>query len=311
MQDEHIPLLDNIVDTHIKDIFGFDIPCRQLLESLSTEDILVPSKEAQIPFFASIKDYQGAYYKNNTDSFWIIKPLANDELLQARLGMFVYFLNHITETVSAPSIVTKINGRYHKASKIIPRTEQLSGAPYHANKYLTAQLSLDLINSWIYFDEDRNPNNYLIYYNSKNIPVVITIDFSNVDLLTKGMKIQGKNEIFGWERQEKTRYMTPLKNEQFYDYSFDFYRVRLDKFKRIDRDMLRSIGNEIFLDEHNNPDEKTINLITDNILARVEYVYSYFEKWFNDPENRKLLQKRSKKEMKDEYRLMGKFFNGT
>jgi len=309
MSDEHIPLLANIKDKDIKNLFNIDTNYDKLLEDLTRDDILVPSKRAQVPFFASIRDYKGAYYENDESSLWIIKPLGEQELCQARLGMFAYFLNHFTDTIAAPSIVTKIKGKYYKASKIIPRTEQLSGAPYHENKHLSAQLALDLINSWIFFDEDRNPNNYLIYYNSMNIPVVVTIDFSNVDLLSEGNKIKGKDDIFGWERKEKTRYMTPLKNEQFYDYSFEFYRQRLDKFKQLSEEILINIGKKIFRDTYNEGGEKTVKTIAGNLISRIDYVYSYFEKWFNNPENRKLLQKRTKKEMKDEYRLMGNFFN--
>lgn len=313
MADEHIPLIENTQDEDIRSLFNLDTPYEQLLEDLTTDDILVPSKEAKVPFFASIRDYQGAYYQNDENSLWLIKRIGEQELAQARLGMFVYFMNHFTGTVSAPTIVTKINGRYHKASKIIPRTEQLSGAPYHENKYLSAQLALDLINSWIYFDEDRNPNNYLIYYNGLGIPVVIAIDFSNVDLLTSNMKIKGRTDTFGWERQEKTRYMTPLKSEQLYQYSFEFYKVRLQKFRMLTEEVLNTMGNAIFrdasVDSENGSEKTTVQEITKNVLARVEYVYSYFEGWFNDPEKRKLLNKRSKEEMKQEYRLMGRFFN--
>jgi len=304
-------LFSQINDSVIKNIFSTDTPLDKLLDELKQEDILVPSKSAQVPFFASIRDYTGAYYNNDTQNIWIIKRLADEELCQARLGMFVYFLNHFTSTISAPSIVAKINNEYYRASKIIPRTEQLSGAPYQENQQLTAQLALDLINSWIYFDEDRNPNNYLIHYNSHNIPVVVDIDFSNVDLLTDEMKIEGRDDTFGWERKEKTRYMTPLKNEQFYEYSFDFYKTRLDKFKQLDKEILRSIGKVVFHDDYDEKGTDIVEQISTNILSRIDYVYSYFESWFNDPEKRKLLQKRTKQEMKDEYHLMGRFFNET
>lgn len=309
MSDEYIPRLDNIEDENIRSIFNTDKSYQELLNDLSQDNILVPSKNAQVPFFASIRDYTGAFYKNDEKNLWIIKPLSDQELRQARLGMLVYFINHFTGTISPPSIVTKINGKYHKASKVIPQTEQLSGAPYHENKRLSAQLVLDLINSWIYFDEDRNPNNYLIYYNSKNIPVVISLDFSNIDLLSEGMKVKGREDIFGWERQEKTRYMTPLKTEQFYDYSFDFYRLRLDRFKELSREILYAMGEAAFRDVYESEGKQIVEKIADNILGRIDYVYSYFESWFNDPEKIKLLQKRTNQEMKDEYHLMGRFFN--
>ncbi|THB67454.1 MAG: hypothetical protein D6B26_01565, partial [Spirochaetaceae bacterium] len=251
--------------------------------------------------------YKGAYMHDDQKYLWIIKPVNDEEIHQARLGMYVYFLNHFTGSISAPSIVTEIDGQLYKASKIIPRTEQLSGAPYQENRHLSSQLALDLINSWIYYDEDRNPNNYLIYYNTHNIPVVVAIDFSNVDLLTKDIKIKGREDTFGWERLEKTRYMTPLKNEQFFEYSYEFYSTRLNAYKKLNKTTLNKIGNAIFAKDENC---KTITAqLTTNILQRIEYVDNYFQSWFNDPEKLRTLQKRTKKEMKDEYRLMGRFFN--
>mgnify|MGYP000497580363 CR=1 FL=1 len=108
MSDEHLPLLDNIEDEDIRSIFNTDTGYQKLLDDLSQDDILVPSKDAQVPFFASIRDYTGAYYKNDENNLWIIKPLGEDELRQARMGMFVYFINHFTGTISPPSIVTKM-----------------------------------------------------------------------------------------------------------------------------------------------------------------------------------------------------------
>ncbi len=307
MADENISLLENIVDKKIRTIFSTDQPYDKLLDDLTKEDILKPAPRAQVPFFASIRDYTGAYLQDDDTYLWIIKPISDEELQQARFGMFVYFLNHFTGTIAAPSIVTKIDGSYYKASKIIPRTEQLSGAPYQENKHLSSQLALDLINSWVYYDEDRNPNNYLIYYNSLNIPVVVSIDFSNVDLLTEEIKIKGRTDTFGWERIEKTRYMTPLKNEQFYEYSYEFYQTRLNNFKRINADVIHTIGKAVFA--HSDEEKSICKLLTNNILQRIEYVNEYFESWFNDPEKKRKLQKRTKKEMKDEYHLMGRFFN--
>ena len=309
MEVNYTELYGKILDPEIKRMFETEKDTLELLDLLVQPDILVPSSSAAIPFFASIRDYSGASYINDPDSVWIIKPIHDEDVFQARLGMVVYLLNHFTATLSAPTIVTKINGVNYKASKVIPRTEQLSGAGYHETNQLSVQLALDLINSWVYFDEDRNPNNYLIFYNSRNIPVVITIDFSNVDLMSAEMKVKGREDTFGWERQEKTRYLTPLKNEQFYELPFEFYQPRFERFLKLDTALITKVCETVFSDLKAKERKSLAHTVAKNIVSRIAYVNEYFTTWLGNPEKVQQLIKRSKEEMKDEYRLMGKFFN--
>ena len=129
------------------------------------------------------------------------------------------------------------------------------------------------MNRWIYCD-DRNPNNYMIRYTSRGEQVVIAIDFSNVDLLFPGAKIKGRAESFGWERIDKTRYLTPLKVEHFLSYDMEFFGMRFDAFAKVGRKMLLELckGCLRFPQDH----AALAKTVTDNILKRIEYVHDYF-----------------------------------
>ena len=133
---------------------------------------------------------------------------------------------------------------------------------------------LDLVNRWIYCDEDRNPNNYMIRYNSRGDQIIIAIDFSNVDLVHPGPKITGNAKSFGWERIEKTRYLTPLKIEHFLGYDMRFFDMRFDGFRKVGKKMLLDLC-KACLRFH--PDRvKLSKTVSENILLRIQYVYEYF-----------------------------------
>src|SRR5271157_2894775 len=212
-----------------------------LLDDLSGDDVLVMDASMKVPFFAEVRDYVGAVEKADPKAQWIVKRIAEEDVLGASMGAICFFLDFFTRTISAPTMVTRIGGELYKATRIITRAEQLSGANYTDIRQLKEQLVLDLVNRWIYGDEDRNPNNYMIRYNSLNDQVIIAIDFSNVDLLTPGTKITGNLKTFGWERMEKTRYLTPLKVEHFQGYDMRFFGQRFGGFRKVGRKMLQDL----------------------------------------------------------------------
>ncbi|MFW6138938.1 MAG: hypothetical protein ACOC7U_07175 [Spirochaetota bacterium] len=157
---------------------------------------------------------------------------------------------------------------------MIRRAEQLSGANYTEHKQLKEQLLLDAVNRWIYFDEDRNPNNYMLLYNSRNSEIVVAIDFLNVDLLCKEIKVKGTESRFGWERMEKTRYLTPLKSENFIDYTMDFFNQRFCWFNGLNENLLADICNAAL--RYNTDRSVMSRIIAANLKKRIEYVYNYF-----------------------------------
>lgn len=263
------------------------------------DDFLALDPSLKIPFFAETRDYKGAREKENPDIIWIAKTVKEDDILNIEMATICFFLDFYTCTLSAPQIITKIGKKLFKATKLI-RAEQLSGANYTEIKQLKEQLLLDTINRWIYFDEDRNPNNYLLKYNSKNDQIIIAIDFGNADLLTEDLKIKGLSDKFGWERIEKTRYLTPLKSDNFYNYDMDFFNIRFSYFNKLSKKELENICKSIL---RFNIDKGALSRkIAQNIKNRIEYVYGYF----NTAIPRYCGEKRKIREI---YRNMGKAFN--
>ena len=216
----------------------------------------------------------GAIEVDSPDSKWLVKPIRGDDQIETEMAMIVYFIDIFTQSLSVPAILTKIDGTLYRATKMIMKAEQLSGANYTVYPELQEQLLLDMINRWIYCDEDRNPNNYLIRYNSKNQNLILAIDFGNCDLLAEEIKIKGLAKEFGWQRKEKTRYLTPLKSEHFLKYGMDFYEMRFRYFEKLTDDFLMTLGLKALRFETEK--ERYAQIITKNILRRIGYVHKYF-----------------------------------
>lgn len=263
-----------VYDEDLIKLLCYDKSIDELLEIFLKDDFLVIDESMKIPFFAEIRNYKGAIEKDSPESKWLVKPIKGNELIEHEMAMIVFFLDLLSNTISVPVIVTKINNVLYRATKLIEKAEQLSGANYTVYPDLIEQLALDIINRWITYDEDRNPNNYLIRYNSNNQNIVLAIDFGNCDLLDKDIKIKGLAKGFGWQRKEKTRYLTPLKTDNFLAYGMDFYNTRFKYFNNLEGKRLYNICTKaLHFDPNKSAYAKTI---TNNILRRVSYVYKYF-----------------------------------
>jgi hypothetical protein len=282
-------------DEDLIKLLCYDKTTEELFESFIKDDLLKIDGSMKIPFFAEIRDYRGAVEKDNPENHWLVKPIKGKDVIESEMAMIVFFLDLFTHTLSVPVIVTKIDNVLYKATKLIVKAEQLSGANYTVYPELIEQLALDMINRWITYDEDRNPNNYLIRYNSKNQNLVLAIDFGNCDLLDKEIKIKGLSKGFGWQKKEKTRYLTPLKSDNFLAYGMDFYDIRFQYFNKLDGKTLFNICKKALrLDPDKSAYSKTI---TNNILRRVGYLHKYF--------SAKLPEKTPEKK---DHNVMGKTF---
>jgi len=138
---------------------------------------------------------------------------------------------------------------------------------------------VDLINRWIFFDEDRNPNNYLVISNSKNRQFMVAIDYDKADMLSETMKITGLPGKFGWVRTEKTRFLTLLRPENFEGISIDEFEGRLRAFAAISREELAEMGRKVFLGFCDDPSAMA-HRVAENIIRRREYVDTYFRSMF-------------------------------
>jgi len=263
-----------IHDTDIIELLCFDTTFEQLLDRYTGENFLKVDERMQIPFFAEIRDYKGAVEVDTPENKWLIKAIQGRDIVETGMAMIAYFIDFFTGTLSVPIISTEIDGVLYKATKMITKAEQLSGANYTVYPELYEQLLLDIINRWITYDEDRNPNNYLIRYNSKNRNLILAIDFGNCDLLFGEMKIKGLVKQFGWQRTEKTRYLTPLKTELFLKYPMEFYNMRFNRFRKLTREILTDLSERALRFD---PDrERNVNIIPSNVLRRINYVHGYF-----------------------------------
>ncbi len=285
-------------DADLQNLLCLDREIEALMDYLLRDNFLSIDESIRIPFFAETRDYIGAREKDDPNAVWIVKTMQDADIMNAEMATICFFLDIYTHTISAPQVITKIDGAVYKATRLIRKAEQLTGAHYTERKQLKEQLLLDIVNRWMYFDEDRNPNNYMIKYNSRNDQIVIAIDFLNTDLLTSEIKIKGAQDKFGWERMEKTRYLTPLKSENCTEYSIDFFNIRFNRFRKLSIRFIEDLCKKILrLNPEKNSMSKTI---ARNIVGRVDYLYTYFV------EHLPREQKKSRK-----YSPMGKAFENV
>ena len=165
-------------------------------------------------------------------------------------------------------------------------------------------LANDLINRWLFFDEDRNPNNYMVVHEASGKPHIVAIDYNKADLHTESMKITGESKKFGWHRKEKTRFLTLLKPEHFQQFNICDFETRLNTLMSIDRCLLKGICARVFdcdmIDLHDI--EATAELVTNNLIKRREYINGYFRRWFKPGDDHR------EKRHEDRYAGLGKSF---
>lgn len=245
-----------------------------MLDSMRFE--LVESQD-DVPFNAQVKSYFAA--KDEAGDPWIVKPVASDEeMMYHRSCMLAYLLDHETGTLAAPTTAVLIGGKRYRVTKVVRHAMQISSYNYMEAPFIEI-LRADLVNRWIYFDEDRNPNNYLVITNKANRPFVVAIDYDKADMLSEAMKITGMEEKFGWLRTEKTRFLTLLRPENFEGVSIADFDARLKAFAEIGPNDFLGLAKRAFKGWCPDPDA-TATTVTRNFLRRREYVDRYFRLMF-------------------------------
>lgn len=297
--DERIALADSLSDPELCRYFYLDddvVTVARKLDGLFLE--LVESQD-EVPFNAQVKSYLAA--RDDRGDPWIVKPVATDEEMRFhRSCMVAYLLDHATGTLAAPTTAVAINGKKFRATKVVKRSVQISSYNYLESPFIGI-LRADLVNRWIFFDEDRNPNNYLVITNSKNQPFVVAIDYDKADLFSDQMKITGQEDKFGWKRTEKTRFLTLLRPENFTNLAIEEFDARLKAFAAIKDESLNEIARIAFSfcsADHG----ELVALLVSNIKKRRDYVDSYFRKMF------KPASQLEQTVNNDEYAAFGKSF---
>jgi hypothetical protein len=284
-------------DKSLISLFFLDLSTDELIAKMRSLTFTF-SDEICVPFNAQLRDYKGAV--DSDGECWLVKHVPQEEVFFFRLCELVYYIDFELQTLSAPTICTKIGDDYYRATKVIPEATQISGHNY-LEEPIKKVLAKDLVNRWLTFDEDRNPNNYLVRYNSKNLPLVVAIDFNHIDLESEKMKITGEEGRFAWIRTEKTRFLTLLKPENFDKYSLSDFEHRLERLMGIDEQRLHDIAIGLFKGIVKQPKAKAAAIVS-NILARREYINNYFRKWFLP------VDAKAKKDQDEGYLSLGKSF---
>ena len=97
-------------------------------------------------------------------------------------------------TLAAPTTLVYIGGKPYRATKVVRSSIQISSYNYLEQPFIDI-LRADLVNRWLYFDEDRNPNNYLVIHNKANRPFVVAIDYDKADLESEVMELRHQGVV--------------------------------------------------------------------------------------------------------------------
>ena len=270
-------LINNVMDENLIDYYYLKYSVKDLYDKLHGLEFELVSDKSFVPFNAQLRDYSGAI--DNEKSKWIAKKIDKSELYDHLLFEIAYYIDFMMQTLAIPSITVKIDEEYYRISKLVIGMQ--IGSYNYIEKPFLKVLTNDLINRWLYFDEDRNPNNYMVIHNSKNRPLIVAIDYNKADLNSTGMKITGAEDKFGWFRQEKTRFLTLLKPSNFENLSIDNFEYRLELMMGLKADDISEICTKVFREHFGDFKEKSA-LITSNLLKRREYINNYFRKWFKE-----------------------------
>ena len=275
--DERGRLASLIGDEEIIDYFYLRLGAEEALDRLENLKVELTTSMDTVPFNAQVKGYFGAIDEEGHP--WIIKP-ANDpkEILYHRICALAWLMDHWMGTLSAPTTVFRIGGKIWRATKVVRHAMQISSYNYLDEPFINL-LRADLVNRWVYFDEDRNPNNYLVIHNKATKPFLVAIDFDKADFTAEQMKITGNPDKFGWHRTEKTRFLTLLRPDNFDGVPLETFESRLSALMSIPAEGLARVTRRLVEGWCDDPTLLSARLTT-NIEIRREYVNTYFRSMF-------------------------------
>lgn len=275
--DERQTLAAAIADPDLVRYFYLDLATPDVLTRLDALKVTLTESQDDVPFNAAVKGYFGAVDEGGDP--WILKPASDPkELLYHRTCTFAYLIDHWMGTLAAPTTVFKIEGKLYRATKVVRKAIQISSYDYLDQPFIDI-LRADLVNRWLFFDEDRNPNNYLVIHNKANKPFVAAIDYDKADIASEAMKITGNPDKFGWFRTEKTRFLTLLRPDNFSGLSIDAFDSRLKAMTTIPEGELQALAEAVVAGYC--PDPAAYGaLLARNIAARRVYIDRYFRSMF-------------------------------
>jgi hypothetical protein len=271
--DERGKIRAAISDPDLIAYFYLDLDAERLLDRLDALRISLSEGLEDVPFNAAVKGYLGGMDEEGHP--WILKPaVSGPEIVYHRLCTLAYLVDHAVGTLAAPTTLVKIDGKPFRATKVVRNSIQISSYDYLDKPFIDI-LRADLVNRWLFFDEDRNPNNYLVIHNRAQRPFVVAIDYDKVDLESERMKITGNTDKFGWFRQEKTRFLTLLRPDHFQGVGIEIFDGRLKAIMDIPESLLGNLARRVLMGY--SPDwEIRADKVAANLLARRLYIDQYF-----------------------------------
>jgi len=297
--DDRDQLAQSIKDDSIVHSFYLDMNTGDALTKMDSLSIRIAEVQKDIPFNAEVKGYLGAVDVDGDP--WILKPtLSRQETLYHRICALAFLLDHWMGTLSAPTNVCVIGGKDYRAVKVVKNAIQISSYNYMDRPFIE-WLRRDLINRWWYFDEDRNPNNYLVIRNKKEEPFVVAIDFDKADFESGAMKISGTEGKFGWIRTEKTRFLTLLRPENFDGVPIETFEPRLKAMMSIPAEAIEHLALRL-VDGYCEDPRALAGTLVRNLDMRRKYIDGYFRKMF------KLQSETKSVSNSDDYSMFGASF---
>ncbi len=266
-----------IKDEKVRQHLYLDLSIDALIEKMGILQLTDICENREIPFFAQVRGYLSA--KDPEGGAWLVKEVTEEEAKEHKAQEIAYYIDFMLGTLAAPTILSIQNGVFYRATKTIKSAMQIGSYNYLEEPFKII-LANDLINRWLFFDEDRNPNNYLVLHDIDSKKYVIVIDYNKADLLIRGMKISGNDQKFGWRRKEQTRFLTLLKPENFSNMCIDDFEERLSALMNIEPERIIEICRKAYSFFTESEQKETAKLITANLLERRTYINDYFRKWF-------------------------------
>ncbi len=301
MSDKTNMLISDIVmDKKVRKYLYLDNSIEELVDTMLSLEFTNFGDDSIVPFTAKIRGYTGANDQNGEP--WLLKDIPDNEAPMHKYQEIAYYIDFLMKTPAAPTILVRHNDKFFRATKHVQSAMQIGSYNYLDPPFMK-MLANDLINRWLFFDEDRNPNNYMVIHDEDSKPFVVVIDYNKADMETSEMKIYGMEDKFGWHREEKTRFLTLLKPENFDHFSIEDFQQRLGQMMQIPESLIYDICSKVFTKEIFEDKKAAADLVVGNFSRRRAYLNKYFRTWFKEKDLEK------EKEVDARYAGLGKSFN--
>lgn len=161
------PTADEIKDKEFIKYLYLDLSVDELIEKMNNLSFDEFGNDKLIPFYAQIRSYTGAVDKDG--EVWLVKEIEDDEVYMHKVQEIAFYLDFMMHTLAAPTVLVKHKGKYYRATKNIKNAMQIGSYNYMEEPFKSI-IANDLINRWLFCDEDRNPNNYLVHHDTDSSP---------------------------------------------------------------------------------------------------------------------------------------------